>query len=116
MKNKLSRDLKEIWEFYEGDKLSIAEFLRGPHKEGYDDEQLERMKKEADEIEEKLDSKRDSIKRIKAMLQPVPEEKKVRIIQKYSAEIMTCASYMRAMGLMRQAIKEYEKEKESGYE
>ena len=45
---------------------------------------------------------------IKSLLTPVPEEEKVKIIQKYSAEIMTCASYMRAMGLMRQALKAYD--------
>ena len=56
--------------------------------------------------------KRTGLKQIKSLLTPIPEEKKTRIIQKYSAEIMTCADYSRAMGLMRQALKEYDALKE----
>lgn len=65
-REKIIKDLEEVWRFYEGDKLSIIEFLRSQHKEDYytGDRSVKR-KEEADKIEAKLNSKKASIEKIK---------------------------------------------------
>ena len=66
MQNETIKALDEIWEFYEGDKLALIEFLRGQHKEDhYHGDKSEQRKKEADGIETDLDSKRAFMKQSK---------------------------------------------------
>ncbi|HDY88819.1 MAG TPA: hypothetical protein ENH82_12000 [bacterium] len=66
-KNETLRALKEIWDFYEGEKLAYIEFLRGEHgKEDYfTGDGSKQRQKEADEAEMYLDSKRAFMKQAK---------------------------------------------------
>ena len=66
-KTEIIKALGEIWKFYEGDKLSLIAFLRTPQREDYytSAELVRRRKRDADEIETDLDSKRAFIKQAK---------------------------------------------------
>ena len=69
-KSETIRALKEIWEFYEGEKLTHIEFLRGQHgkEDYYQGDKSGQRQKEADEAEVDLDSKRAFMKQTKRFI------------------------------------------------
>lgn len=81
----LSRVLEEIWKFYEADKKSLIEFFRS----GYKHFHKEAKEKDADEMEKALNIQRESIKQIKSLLTPIPEDKLDEFVEKLVTDIQS---------------------------
>jgi len=62
------KELDEIWEFYEGEKLTQIEFLHEDYYRFHEEKRKKERHEEADEAEMDLDSKRVFLKLAKKMI------------------------------------------------
>ena len=68
----LKKALDEVWFFYEGDKLTLSEFLRSEYK-GFKGNESRKNKEKANKIEAELDKLRKKIQQIRQLIQQKPE-------------------------------------------